>query len=511
MDTYTVSTPSSASVLHQFQTDFLQPSQRSASGLSAPEDATHALIEALAAGLIGNHATIDGPYGTRPLLYADYVASGRALMPVERFVLERVLPYYANSHTEASYCGGFITRLRREARATVARCCGATADHAVIFAGSGATAGINRLVHLFGVDTALAAGKPVRVIIGPYEHHSNILPWRECGAEVVVLPESPQGGPDLGALDVALKADDAALVICAFSAASNVTGIIADVPGITRRVKKSGAKMLWDYAGGAPYLPIHMTPAIDAPIDAIVFSPHKFIGGPGASGILIVRRDAVCTDTPTWPGGGTVKFVSPVGHDYSDSLESREEAGTPNVIGDIRAALSLLVKESIGEAFFKQRQAALVARALSAWKDVPQLELLGSLTAERLPIFSFRVRDSEGGLVHQQLITRMLSDRFGIQARGGCACAGPYVHDLLDIDTDQSATMRQAILDGREIEKPGFTRLNFSVLLSDDKVDFLLESVLALASDAAQFRSQYAFDPSRAIFSPLAVNSVVTA
>lgn len=465
----------------------------------------------LADGLIGKDAFMDGPFGPKPLVYADYVASGRALMQVERFVLEHVLPYYANSHTEASYCGGFITRLRRDARAAVARCCGADDAHAVIFAGSGATAGINRLVHLFGVHAAIATGRKVRVIIGPYEHHSNILPWRECGADIVELAECPEGGPDQTELAAALKAGDDTLVICALSAASNVTGIVADVAAITRLVKQSGAKMLWDYAGGAPYLPIQMTPAADAPIDAIVFSPHKFIGGPGASGVLIVRRDAVIPTSPTWPGGGTVKFVSPAGHDYSGSLESREEAGTPNVVGDIRAALVLLVKDALGADFMRQRNAHFVQRALAAWQGHPRLELLGSLSADRLPIFSFRVRNGKGGFVHQQLVTRMLSDRFGIQARGGCACAGPYVHRLLDIDAAQSQHMRQAILEGREIEKPGFIRLNFSVLLSDAKADFILESVLALAADATDFEHLYGFDPSRAIFRPLAADMEVAA
>lgn len=479
-------TPATTGLLQQFQ-DSLR---------------TGDVAAALAQGLVGKDAFIDGPFGPKPLVYADYVASGRALMQVERFVLEEVLPYYANSHTEASYCGGFITRLRREARAQVARCCGAGDEHAVIFAGSGATAGINRLVHLFGVDAAVAAGRKVRVVIGPYEHHSNILPWRECGAEIVELDESPEGGPDRVQLAAALQTADDTLVICALSAASNVTGIVADVPGITRLVKQSGAKMLWDYAGGAPYLPIQMSPAADAPIDAIVFSPHKFIGGPGASGVLIVRRDAVLDTTPTWPGGGTVKFVSPAGHDYSGSLESREEAGTPNVVGDIRAALALLVKEALGADFMRQRNAHFVQRALAAWKGAGRLELLGSLSANRLPIFSFRVRDGKGGFVHQQLVTRMLSDRFGIQARGGCACAGPYVHRLLDIDDVQSLRMRQAILDGREIEKPGFVRLNFSALLSDAKADFILESVLALAADVGDFEHLYGFDPSRAIFYP---------
>jgi selenocysteine lyase/cysteine desulfurase len=352
------------------------------------------------------------------------------------------------------------------------------------------------------VDAALAAGRQVRVVIGPYEHHSNILPWRECGAEIIELEESPEGGPNLVQLAAALKAPADTLVICALSAASNVTGIVADVPAITRLVNSAGAKMLWDYAGGAPYLPVAMSPAADARIDAIVFSPHKFIGGPGAAVGLIVRRDAVVATTPTWPGGGTVKFVSPAGHDYSSSLESREEAGTPNVVGDIRAALALLVKEALGADFMEQRNAHFVQRAFAARQGAEGLEMLGSATAKRLPIFSFRVRDGKGGFVHQQLVTRMLSDRFGIQARGGCACAGPYVHRLLDIDDARSLQMRQAILEGREIEKPGFVRLNFSVLLPDAKADFILESVLALAADATGFEHLYGFDPSRAIFSP---------
>src|SRR5438128_6037516 len=139
-------------------------------------------------GLVGSTAKIVGPYGQKDLVYADYVASGRALHQIERFVLEEVLPYYANSHTEASYCGGFMTRMRREARALIGEFCGATEQHAVIFTGSGATSGINRLVKLFGVAEAVAAGKRARIIIGPYEHHSNILPWRASGAELVEIP-----------------------------------------------------------------------------------------------------------------------------------------------------------------------------------------------------------------------------------------------------------------------------------------------------------------------------------
>lgn len=461
------------------------------------------IVDHLRDGLVGSNAKVRGPYGEKALVYADYVASGRALHQVERFVLEEVLPYYANSHTEASYCGGFMTRLRREARALIGRYCGANDQHAVIFTGSGATSGLNRLVKLFGVSDAVAAGKRVRVILGPYEHHSNILPWRESGAEIVEIAEDPAGGPDLSRLRDALETESD-LTVCTLSAASNITGITSEVPAITRLVKAAGATMIWDYAGAGPYVPIDMMPESDAEIDAVVVSPHKFIGGPGASGILIVRRDAVTTKTPSWPGGGTVKFVSPQTHDYADGLEAREEAGTPNVVGDIRAALAFIVKEAIGRNVRETRNRTLAGRAFEAWKDLPQMEILGLCEPQRLPIFSFRISDGKGGHVHQQLVTRMLSDRFGIQARGGCACAGPYVHRLLSIDEARSEEIRQAILSGDEIRKPGFIRLNFSVLLTDEKVQFILDSVRQIATDAASYASDYQVDLARAIFSPKA-------
>ncbi|MCQ1854238.1 aminotransferase class V-fold PLP-dependent enzyme [Neorhizobium galegae] len=460
------------------------------------------LIADLRNDLVGATAQIDGPYGVKNLVYADYVASGRALRTIEHFVMDEVLPYYANSHTEASYCGGFMTRMRREARSLIAEFCGATEEHAVIFAGSGATSGLNRLVKLFGVTEAVTAGKTVRVIIGPYEHHSNILPWRESGAEIVELSECPSGGPDLSLLDKALHDGSPDLTVCTLSAGSNITGITSDIAVITKMVKAAGARMIWDYAGAGPYVPISMSPGADAQIDAIVISPHKFIGGPGASGILIVRREGLATNKPSWPGGGTVKFVSPKTHDYSSSLEAREEAGTPNVVGDIRAALAFIVKHAIGLEEMDSRNRELTRQAFAAWRQVPQLELLGLPGADRLPIFSFRIRNGKGGYVHQQLVTRMLSDRFGIQARGGCACAGPYVHRLLSIDAEQSEAMRRAILAGDEIRKPGFTRLNFSVLLSEEKVRFIIESVAQLAADAPMFEADYDFDPARAIFFP---------
>ena len=452
-------------------------------------------------GLIGENLPIEGPYGPKPLVYADYVASGRALAQVEDFVRDRVLPYYANSHTEASFCGSFCTRLREEARSVVKRAVGADDETSVVFAGSGATTGFNKLVSLLQLPEMAAAGQRPVVFMGPYEHHSNILPWRESGAETVEIDETPDGGPDLDMLAHALERHaEAPLKIGVFSAASNVTGILTDTDRVTRLLKTHGALAIWDYAGGAPYLAMDMRAGTDCAKDAIVFSPHKFPGGPGASGILVLRDAIVRSSRPSMPGGGSVTFVSPWTHDYSNSISAREEAGTPNVVGDIRAALVLLVKEALGQDFIDRRDRELRERALAVWADNPQLELLGNRNAEALPIFSFRVRGENGTHVHHQLFTRMLSDLYGIQARGGCACAGPYAHRLLDIDEGRSTALLAAIRAGHEIEKPGWVRLNLSYLLSDDKADSIVYAVDDLARNAERYTGDYGFDPATARF-----------
>ncbi|WP_336762550.1 aminotransferase class V-fold PLP-dependent enzyme [Asaia sp. VD9] len=463
-------------------------------------------IEALRKGVIGEGVAVPGPFGDHPLVYADYVASGRALLQVENFMLTQVLPYYANSHTQASYCGRMMTRLRASARAQIARLCKAPAGYSVVFTGSGATAGINRLVSLMGVAQSVAEGRTPLVIIGPYEHHSNILPWRESGAEIIEIAEGPLGGPDLAMLETVLSEAGAdRLIVGAFSAASNVTGILTDVDAVTRLLNAHGARSVWDYAGGGPYLVIDMAAGTPAQKDAVVISSHKFIGGPGASGVMIVRDEAVAIARPSLPGGGTVRFVSPWGHDYSDRVSDREEAGTPNVVGDIRAALAFLVKEAIGQDVMDARHAALRERAYAAWSNVPEIDLIGASPAiPALPIFSMRIKDSQrGGHIHQQLFTRLLSDCYGIQARGGCACAGPYAHRLLSIDAPASDILRRAILSGHEIDKPGWTRLNFSVLMSDEKVDRVIDAVATLARQPYPMADFYRCDEQTARFEAL--------
>ncbi|MDP2582355.1 aminotransferase class V-fold PLP-dependent enzyme [Shimia thalassica] len=437
---------------------------------------------ALSAGQIGKDMTIETPFGRKPLVYADYIASGRPLRQVEEFIMTDVLPYYANTHTSDSFCGAAMSTLREEARQVIAEKCGGTVEeHAVIFSGSGATSGLNQLVHLLGVKDAVAAGRPAFVITGPYEHHSNILPWRESGAEVIEIAEAADGGPDLELLDRELARCTAqGLTIAAFSAASNVTGICTDVPSVTKIVKSRGAAMVWDYAGGGPYLPVSMTQPDGSAIDAVVLSPHKFIGGPGASGVLIMRRDAARTQKPSRPGGGTVAFVNAHRHDYVKRLEQREEGGTPNVIGDIRAALALVVKDVLGQEYISARNAGNARKAFAVWGTVPGIEILASDKEDRLPFLSFVPRDAEGARMDYRVFTRALSDRFGIQARGGCSCAGPYVHHLMGIDDAHSDAIRDEILSGDTASKPGFVRLNLSYLMDDATIDYILNAVIEL-------------------------------
>ncbi len=443
-------------------------------------------------GLIGEGTEIPGLNGDVTLVYADYVASGRALRQVEDFVARHVLPFYANSHTEASWCGAYTTGLRETARDEIACLVGAGPDDSVIFAGSGATAGLNRLVSLLGVEKA---DRPV-VFIGPYEHHSNILPWRESRAQVVEIPEAAAGGPDLAALARALEQHAGAdLKIGAFSAASNVTGIITDTDPVTRLLRAGGALSVWDYAGGGPYLPIDMGGAGDARKDAIVLSAHKFVGGPGASGVLVINQRAVATCRPSLPGGGTVRFVSPWRHEYLDDLVAREEAGTPNIIGDIRAALAFIVKDVVGAATIAAREARFNRMALDGWMDNPHLTLLGADNPHRLPIYSFLVRDQDGAPVHQQLFTRMLSDIYGIQARGGCACAGPYGHHLLQIDRATSEALYSKVVTRRqEVAKPGWVRLNFGYLMPENTVRYIIDSVNELSRATHEFAPLYQLD-----------------
>ena len=453
---------------------------------------------------------MDGPFGPRRVTYADYTASGRSLDFVEDFIRDAVLPRYANTHTESSGNGLQTTRLREDARRIIRDTVGGTADDLVIFTGSGATAAVSKLIGILelripsGLDDRYqlasripAADRPV-VFVGPYEHHSNELPWRESIADVVVIGADADGHIDLADLEGQLRRyAQRPLRIGSFSAASNVTGILTDASAVAALLHAHGALSFWDYAAAGPYVPICVSasrPDGDDHKDAVFLSPHKFPGGPQTPGVLVVRRELVRNQVPTVPGGGTVAFVDPVGHRYLDDPVAREEGGTPAIIESIRAGLVFALKQAVGTDLIAAREEQLWRHVLRRWADSPGIEILGSQQAARLSIVSFRIRHGAKYL-HHNFVVALLNDLFGIQARGGCSCAGPYGHRLLAIGPARSHALREEIGHGCDGVKPGWTRVNLNYFISAAAAGYIAAAVEVIAADGYRLLPDYRFDP----------------
>lgn len=467
------------------------------------------LLERIRESVIGDDRLMWGPFGPKPVTYADYTASGRSLGFIEDFLRAEVLPRYANTHTESSGTGLQTTRLREDAREAIRRAVNGDDDTVVIFTGSGSTGAIDKLVQILGLRIPAEldekhgirarmpeAERPV-VFIGPFEHHSNELPWRESIADVVTIREDADGHIDLAQLTAELEAHaERPLKIGSFSAASNVTGILSDTHAITRLLHEHGALAFWDFAAAAPYVDIEMIPRGEGERkDAIFLSPHKFIGGPGTPGVLVVRRDLLRNPVPAVVGGGTVSYVSPFGHHYITDPAHREEAGTPAIIESIRAGLVFQLKEAVGVDVIQEHERDLLTRAMEAWDAHPSIQILGNPAAERLSIVSFVVQLADGRYLHHNAVVAILNDLFGIQARGGCSCAGPYGHHLLGIDNETSAEYETEILRGCEGIKPGWVRVNFNYFIDDEAFEYIVNAVALVAEYGDRMLPQYNFDP----------------
>lgn len=469
----------------------------------------HPLLRRIRESVIGEDHVMTTPYGRRRVTYADYTASGRALSFIEDAIREVVLPSYANTHTESSGTGLQTTRLREDARSAIHAAVGGDEDTVVVFAGSGCTGAIAKLIGILGlrIPSGLedrhhlsrkipARQRPV-VLIGPFEHHSNEIPWRESIADVVEVAMDADGHVCLDDLRTQLERyADRPLVIGSFSAASNVTGILSDTHRITELLHEHGALAFWDFAAAGPYVEIQMNPPgrPRAAKDAVFLSPHKFIGGPSTPGVLVARRHLFSNRVPDMPGGGTVAYVNPTEHSYLADPAHREEGGTPAIVESVRAGLVFRLKEAVGVGTIRAREDEFLRRAVAAWQQEPGLEILGNLEAERLSILSFVVRGRERAYLHHNFVVALLNDLFGIQARGGCSCAGPYGHRLLGIDLDRSQAFQREITGGCEGIKPGWVRVNFNYFISDAAADYVIEAVRMVARDGWRLLGDYTFE-----------------
>ena len=464
----------------------------------------NALINYVRRSIIGDRQSIQTPFGDKPLVYADYVASGRSLTFIEDYIRDHVLPYYANTHTEASFTGAQITTLREQARQEIKRSLNCQSDDQVIFCGSGATAVINKLIDILNLrlpqelskrylaDARINDSERPVVFVGPYEHHSNELPWRESIAEVICIPLTESGEIDLSVLEQKLK-DNAhrSLLIGSFSAASNVTGIKSDIAAITKMLKQYSALTFWDYAAAAPYVDINMNGA--SPKDAIFISPHKFIGGPGTPGILVIKKSLLKNAIPAVVGGGTVLYVTPKDHVYVEHSERREEGGTPAIVESIRAGLVFKLKREVGVNEIERLEGSFIQRAIKRFQACPNLEILGNPSTRRIAIMALRFKHDDKDL-HYGFIVSLLNDLFGIQVRGGCSCAGPYGHSLLGIDMPYSRAIESEIKQGNMLLRPGWVRLNFNYFIDEQEFEYLLKAVELVATSGWRMLPFYQVD-----------------
>lgn len=449
---------------------------------------------------IGNDLVFNSPYGPQQLVYADWIASGRLYKPIEDRIVDIIGPYVANTHTETSETGTMMTKAYHYAHKLIKKHVNAGPEDVIITAGSGMTTVINKMQRIMGFkscrkingeDCLHAHERPV-VFISHMEHHSNQTNWFEANVDVVVLQPDKNLLIDLDELRSQLeKHKDRAFKIGSFTACSNVTGIETPIHEMAKIMHDFGGIIFVDYAASAPYVDIDMHPDDESKkLDAIFFSPHKFLGGPGSSGVMVFDKSLYNSPTPDNPGGGTVDWTNPWGeYKYIDDIEIREDGGTPGFLQAIRTALAIEVKNKMTTSLMHQREKELVIRAFEGFGKIDGLYILADNVHQRLGVFSFYLDN-----VHFNLVVKLLNDRFGIQVRGGCACAGTYGHFLLDVSHDKSRKITNLINHGDLSQKPGWVRASLHPTMTNNELDLLVFAVGEIKKNHHKWQKDYVYN-----------------
>ena len=453
--------------------------------------------------IIGGDTWFDSPYGRKKVCYFDWVASGRLYAPIEEKLTRVFGPFVANTHTETSETGTRMTLCYRYAHEFIKKHVNAGTNDVIITAGPGMTTVVNKLQRILGLRTGNKRTKheiidetdrPV-VFITHMEHHSNQTSWYETLADVVMIPPDRNLLVDPDALRVTLqKFQNRKFKIGAFTACSNVTGIITPYPEMAAIMHENQGLCFVDFAASAPYVTMNMHPSDPLQkLDAVYFSPHKFLGGPGSSGVLIFDSSLYQSEIPDDPGGGTVDWTNPWGeYKYVDDIETREDGGTPGYLQAIRAALALELKEKMGVKQIMEREEELVDRMMKGLRQVPGIRILAGDLEHRLGIISFY-----HPRFHFNLIVKLLSDRYGIQVRGGCACAGTYGHFLLEVSYDRSHEITAKINHGDLSDKPGWVRVSLHPVMTFEEVDYFLSSLNEIVQNCEEWKKEYIYDPKK--------------
>ena len=451
-------------------------------------------------GIIGNELRYNTPYGTKTLLYADWIASGRMYAPIEEKLVKDIGPYIGNTHTETSETGQLMTKAYHQAQKLIKKHVNANKDDVLITTGFGMTSALvkfQRILNLKSCGRKTAhecvpmAERPV-VFLTHMEHHSNQTSWYYTIADVVVVPPGEGLLVDPEKLrELLLEYKDRKLKIGSFTACSNVTGIETPYHELARIMHEAGGYCFIDFAASAPYVDIDMHPADPLKkLDAIFFSPHKFLGGPGSSGVLIFDSALYHRDDPDQPGGGTVDWTNPWGEfKFIDDIEAREDGGTPGFLQAIKVALSLELKNQMDVAKMRIREAELVEQTFLGFGKIPGLHILADNVRHRLGIISFYIDN-----IHYNLVVKLLSDHFGIQVRGGCACAGTYGHFLLDVSHEKSREITERITHGDLSQKPGWIRLSLHPTMTDAEVDFIVDAVMQITTHHTEWGRDYVYN-----------------